>query len=95
MSEPKCIICGAPVGEGALRCVLHRGEEVRRRTLLETAERDASLLAMVDGERLSGQRIADRLGISRTQAYQKVKLARHRQKAREDLGITVEVPISG
>ena len=82
MNEGTCVVCGKVIGRGSQRCILHRGQETRRRTLIETTERDRVLLLMVDDEHLTGQRIADRLGVSRTQAYQKVKLARFRQRAR-------------
>lgn len=75
-----CVDCGRS-SEG-FRCRSCHGEYLRRQALTETADRDAELLKMVREEKLSGQRIADRLGISKTRALEKVHEATRRDKAR-------------
>jgi len=90
MSNSECVDCGIPIGQGAARCLKHRGIFIRRRSLRNTAERDVVLLGMVEGEGLTAKRLADRLGISRPQANSKIKLARSRRAQRADLGIVTE-----
>ncbi len=87
MTEPTlCADCGAPTS-GGYRCKPCHGKFIKRQSLLETLERDSALLGMVDGEKLSGQRLATRLGISRVRASQSVRLARKRHAERSAAGI--------
>ncbi len=80
-----CIDCGKPsVG---LRCRACHGKFVKRQALIETAGRDRALLDMVVGENLNGQRLANRLGVSRVRASQSVRLARSRETERQAAGI--------
>ena len=79
-----CIDCGEP--STGLRCRDCHGIEMNRRALAETALRDASILEMVNVEHLSGQRLADRLGVSRPRASRLIKLARKREDQRVAAG---------
>jgi DNA-directed RNA polymerase specialized sigma24 family protein len=79
-----CIDCGRATA-GGLRCKSCHGLYVARQALVETAEVDRTILAMVDEEHLTGQRIAARLGISRVRARQKIVRAREREAMRVEL----------
>jgi hypothetical protein len=78
-----CIDCGR-VASG-LRCKDCHGKFIARQALLETAKRDAAVLQMVGEEHLSGQRLADRLGVSRTRARQLIRAAERRTERRNEL----------
>jgi hypothetical protein len=77
-----CIDCGVNPTTG-LRCRTCYGRYKARQVLDETADRDRELLDMVDRERLSGQRLADRLGVSRVAATNRVREARRRGAERQ------------
>lgn len=81
-----CIDCGKPISPGATRCATDRGKHLQRQHLIDTASTDALVLNMLAEKATSGD-IADRLGISRTRAADKVHEARRRQAKREELGI--------
>lgn len=84
--EPRtCIDCGRPTA-GGLRCRTCHGRELARRALSATADDDQALLAMVSDEGLTGNRLAVRLGVSRVRAYGKIRLARRRERARQEEG---------
>jgi predicted DNA-binding protein (UPF0251 family) len=82
MPEGECIDCGNPTG--GLRCKPCHGAFLRQESLRATEQSDAELLAMVDGESLSYQRLADRLGVSKQAASQRVKGARRRTEERKE-----------
>lgn len=81
-----CVDCGKET-TGGVRCKPCHGAFMRRTALEETADRDRSILAMADGEKLSGDRLAARLGVSRTSAAKGLRVARVREEKRRKLGI--------
>lgn len=81
-AEPNtCIDCGKPAG--GLRCKACHGKFIAAQALAATASRDAEVLTMVDDEKLSGQRLASRLGVSRTRARTMIRNARNREARRK------------
>jgi DNA-directed RNA polymerase specialized sigma24 family protein len=84
VTDPKinqCADCGKPTS--GTRCAEHNRAFQRLRFLKETAEQDAQVLRWRDDEQLSSEQIAQRLGISRTRAADKVHDARRREKQRQ------------
>jgi len=77
-----CLDCGKTTLSGGLRCRACHGELQRRLALAQTADYDRRLLEEVERDRLNGQRLATRYGISRTRATQKIALARRREEQR-------------
>ena len=81
MTETRCIDCGAPTS-GGLRDKKCHGAMMARMALQETAERDHQLLTMLRTEGLNGQRLAARLGISKTRARERIRTAEEREAKR-------------
>jgi predicted DNA-binding protein (UPF0251 family) len=81
--QRRCIDCGNE--STGLRCKVCHGKYIAERALAETAVRDAQVLDMVDREHLSGQRLADRLGISRTRTRKLIARARQRAELRGEV----------
>lgn len=69
-----CVDCGKATS-GA-RCRPCNGRYIALQAAREMAEEDAQILA----EGLSGDRLAERRGVSRTAAYRRIADARRRQK---------------
>lgn len=86
MASTTCKDCGEPTA-GGMRCKHCHGAFIRRVALTQTTDRDRELLAMVAADNLAGQRLADRLGVSRTRAQQLITKAREREERRRALGI--------
>lgn len=81
-----CIDCGDPTS-GGLRCKRDHGRFLALKALTDTAAADAELLREVRDEGLNGQRLGNRIGVTRVRGWQKIKKARTRQAKREALGI--------
>ena len=81
-----CIDCHTQTA-GGLRCPKCHGAFLAHSALIETAQRDRELLRMVYDEKLNGQRLANRLGISKVRAREKILLAEKREALRKAQGV--------
>jgi predicted DNA-binding protein (UPF0251 family) len=71
--------------EAAERCRSCNGQYLRERAAMEAAEADRELLRLRDEEKLSDQRIAVRLNISRPRVWSKIADARRRERTRQGM----------
>lgn len=74
----RCVDCGAPTS--GLRCRTCNGKHIALTTALQFEEADRALLA----EGISGDRLAERLNVSRPRAYARLREARARQQLVRD-----------
>lgn len=77
----KCTECGRPTR--GTRCRTCWKAHARLEFLRATAAEDRLVLDFVDQEGLSARKVADRLGVSRVRAHQKIRDARRREELRE------------
>lgn len=78
-----CVRCGAETAKG-IYCARCRGWAEKVKSLMDTAESDAELLAMASG--MTKAEIARRLGVSRAAVGQRLQRARMRQVERALIG---------
>lgn len=83
MLTGQCVDCGAATT--GTRCRVHNGAHQAIAAALALADVDRALLTMRKEEKLSADRIAVRLGVSRNRVYQRLSDARRREKIRERL----------
>lgn len=81
-----CVDCNRPTS--GIRCKTCHGAYLRLESLRATEADDQELLAMVEGEKLNGQQVATRYGVSKTRAYEKIKSAKRRRDERTAVAAT-------
>lgn len=84
----QCVDCGAPTT--GVRCRQHHSDNLRRRHLADTLQTDVMILEMV-GEGASSGDVANRLGISRSRAADKIIVAKERMAKRQELNLPVQL----
>jgi hypothetical protein len=72
-----CIDCGAPTG--GVRCRPCNGLHLALEAARALDEEDRSIIEMVEREKLTANRLGERLGVSGVWAHQKLVNARRRQ----------------
>lgn len=78
LSTNRCVDCGGPTS--GLRCRSCNGKHIALEAALQFDEADRALLA----EGISGDRLAERLHVSRPRAYARIREARARQQLVRD-----------
>jgi predicted DNA-binding protein (UPF0251 family) len=76
-ADRKCLDCGKDVVTG-IRCRNCNGAYTRRVTALQMEEEDRKLIALIESEGLTSERLGARLGVSRQAADNHIKGARKR-----------------